>query len=102
MKRFFYLTLICLLALTTTVQANDFLEHKEHYLAYSAGQDKVHFKIPIFSRGGYNYYSADVDGQKPYLFYKLNGTQYEICSFGGGTHLGTFTAPLTPDWKVAE
>ena len=86
MKRFFYLTLICLLALTTAVQANDFLEHKEHYLAYSAGQDKVHFKIPIFSRGGYNYYSADVDGHKPYLFYKLNGTQYEICSFGGGRY----------------
>ena len=37
MKRFFYLTLFCLLALTTTVKANDYLEQSEHYTVMNMG-----------------------------------------------------------------
>ena len=48
MKKLFYLTLVCLLALTTTVQANDYLEQQGHYTVMSMGNGVYRFYIPIW------------------------------------------------------
>ena len=76
----------------STVQANDFLEIERHYTARPQGTDRVHFKIPIFSRGFYNYYSTPIDDiwgnpdTSPYLYYYMDGSEHKICDFGAGRH----------------
>lgn len=56
MKRYFYLAFFGLLALTTSVRANDYLEHSEHYTVMNMGNGVYRFYIPIWVYGSWNDY----------------------------------------------
>ena len=76
MKKFRFLFVLGALV-TMTVSAlagNEYLKKEKHYLAYSAGQDKVHFKIPVYACDTYNHWS---NGDS-YVFYVHNGVQHRI------------------------
>ena len=76
MRQKIYLFILCTLSFVTlsvqTARANDFLEKEKHYSAYTAGANKIHFKIPLFSESesGYSYFvKTDADGHNSFLFY---------------------------------
>mgnify|MGYP006908914048 CR=1 FL=1 len=48
MKRIFYVVLFGLLAMTTSVQANDYLEQQKHYTVMSIGEGALRFYIPVW------------------------------------------------------
>ena len=81
-------TIVALIAffgmvLPSHMQANDYLEQKDHYLVYGAGSGVVHFKIPIYSRGGWDYLlTTDGNGNSAF-YYKLDGTEYNIFYVSG-------------------
>ena len=58
MKRFWYLIVVLLLASmrVSTVQANDYLEHREHYTVMNMGNGVYRFTIPIWVYGRVNNY----------------------------------------------
>jgi len=60
MKRIslFILALGSLFLVPNRAQANDYLEREEHY-EVSTLTGSIHFKLPVFSRGGKNYYVQD-------------------------------------------
>ena len=59
MKRFLVpLFLSFFIFILAPVQANDYLEREEHY-EVSTLTGSIHFKLPVFSRGGKNYYVQD-------------------------------------------
>ena len=76
-------TIVALMAfigmlLPAHMQANDYLEQQDHYFVYGAGSGVVHFKIPIYSRGGWDYLlSTDENGNSAF-YYKIDGTEHEI------------------------
>lgn len=67
---------VCAMMLVAeNAQANDFLEKEKHYTAYTAGANKIHFKIPLFSESesGYSYFvKTDADGHNSFLFYDVD------------------------------
>lgn len=67
--RIFYLTLLFMLV-AGVAQANDYLEKKKHYMVYSAGMDKIHFKVPVWSYGRYNNYYL---GETSRIYYVKDG-----------------------------
>ena len=76
MKRIFYVVLFGLLAMTTSVQANDYLEQQKHYTVMSMGEGVLRFYIPVWVYGRANDYylwgSTNFDGNHDsYLWYKL-------------------------------
>ena len=73
MKRFFSIVLCTLCLCTFTAQANDFLEKKDHYQVTTYTPGVVHFKLPVYSRGGYNYYVQNNKYTHSYVYYKLKG-----------------------------
>ena len=82
MKRYFYLAFFGLLALTTSVRANDYLEHSEHYTVMNMGNGVYRFYIPIWVYGSWNDYflnSTEVrtDAADSYVWYsyKKNAQQ---------------------------
>lgn len=71
------------MVLPAHMQANDYLEQQDHYFVYGAGSGVVHFKIPIYSRGGWDYLlSTDENGNSAF-YYKIDGTEHEIFYVGG-------------------
>ena len=81
-KLFLLILLLCSLFIgVNRAEANDFLELEKHYSAYTAGANKVHFKLPIYSRGAYDYYVSTNDQGESYVYYKLNGSEYKIFSY---------------------
>ena len=80
MKRFFYVVLACLLTLSTTIQANDYLEHQEHYTVMNMGNGVYRFYIPIWVYGFVNdYYLESVTGHNEvndsYIWYSTKPNQ---------------------------
>ena len=65
------------------VKANDYLEKKKHYMAYSAGIDKVHFKIPVWAYGAVNNYYLDFDSR---IYYVKDGQEHTIANFKSDTY----------------
>ena len=58
MRQKIYLILLALCAMVLVPErahANDFLEKEKHYSAYTAGANKIHFKIPLFSESESGY-----------------------------------------------
>ena len=55
-NKFLYLMLLILLAGTMSVQANDYLEHSEHYTVMNMGNGVYRFYIPIWVYGRWNNY----------------------------------------------
>ena len=86
MKRFLYVTIVLLLAAmsVSTVQANDYLEKEGHYRAYANGANRIHFKFPVYSRGGYDYY-VGTEADESYAYYKLNGSATKVPIFYYGS-----------------
>ena len=79
-KRIFsgLLVVMCMFMLTPQrVQANDYLEKKKHYMVYSAGMDKIHFKVPVWSYGRYNNYYL---GETSRIYYVKDGKDYTIAN----------------------
>ena len=56
MKRIFDVVLFGLLAMTTSVQANDYLEQQKHYTVMSMGEGVLRFYIPVWVYGRANDY----------------------------------------------
>ena len=56
-KRFFWallaLLLVVMLPQKAVASGNDYLEKEYHYMCYSMGMDKIHFKIPMWSKAGW-------------------------------------------------
>ena len=76
MKRFLYLITVFLLA-SVTIQANDYLERQKHYMVYSAGSDRIHFKVPVWAYGrAYDYYL----GGSSRIYYIREGQEYTIAN----------------------
>ena len=80
MKRFFYVVLACLLTLSTTIQANDYLEHQEHYTVMNMGNGVYRFYIPIWVYGFVNdYYLESVTDHNEvndsYIWYSTKPNQ---------------------------
>ncbi|MBP5582678.1 MAG: hypothetical protein J6X43_01835, partial [Bacteroidales bacterium] len=68
--------MVGLFAMSATA-GNDYLKQEKHYLAYAAGQDKVHFKIPVYAYASYNHWS----NSNSYFFYEVNGTKHIIAYY---------------------
>ena len=83
-KRFSYVALLCMLAIATGVQANDYLEKEGHYRAYANGANRIHFKFPVYSRGGYDYY-VGTEADESYAYYMLNGSATKVPIFYYGS-----------------
>ena len=60
---------------------NDYLEKKDHYTAMTTGIDRIHFKLPVYSRGTYDYL---VKSTESYVTYQVDGytTSWPIFYFG--------------------
>ena len=76
MKRFLYLTLVCLLAAMSVQATNDYLEQKEHYTVMNMGNGVYRFHIPIWVFGYINNYYLDSknlrnDKYDSYIWYSL-------------------------------
>ena len=77
MKRFWYLTVVLLMAaMSMPVQANDYLEHEEHYTVMNVGNGVYRFTIPIWVYGRANDYYLDSknlrnDKYDSYIWYSL-------------------------------
>ena len=76
MKRIFYVVLFGLLATTTSVQANDYLEQQKHYTVMSMGEGVLRFYIPVWVYGRANDYylwgSTNFNGNHDsYLWYQM-------------------------------
>ena len=76
-------TIIALIAfigmvLPSHMQANDYLEESKHYMAYSAGVDHIHFKIPVWVYGAVNNYYLDGESR---IYYSKDGKDYAIAYF---------------------
>ena len=88
MKHKFYLFAIALccamLLVPERVQAygNDYLENSDHYSAMITGEDKVHFKLPVYSRGTNDYYVSMNSQGESRVYYVLNGEWYTIFGYG--------------------
>ena len=65
---FLYLTVTLLLSVVT-MQANDYLEQDRHYSTRTGGADCIHFTIPVWAAGAYDYYAVD----ESYVYFKLTG-----------------------------
>ena len=64
-KLFLLILLLCSLFIgVNRAEANDF-----------------HFKLPIYSRGAYDYYVSTNSQGESYVYYKLNGSEYKIFSY---------------------
>ena len=79
MKRFFYLTVVLLLS-AMTMQANDYLEQKEHYTVMNVGNGVYRFYIPIWVYGRVNDYYLDSYNARnshddSYIWYSLKPNQ---------------------------
>ena len=82
MKRFLYLTvvLLCAAMSVSTVQANDYLEHSEHYTVMNIGNGVYRFTIPIWVYGRANDYYLDSKNLRnshddSYIWYSLKPNQ---------------------------
>ncbi len=82
MKKFLYLTMVLLFGAmgVSTVQANDYLEHSEHYTVMNMGNGVYRFTIPIWVYGAWtNYYlesSNDRDNNDDsYIWYSEKPNQ---------------------------
>ncbi len=61
--------------------ANDFLQKQSHYMAYATGADRVHFKLPVYSRGARDFY---LESTRTYASYSVvGGSTFQIFYFGG-------------------
>ena len=66
---------------------NDYLENSDHYSAMITGEDKVHFKLPVYSRGTNDYY-VSMNGQgESRVYYVLDGEWYTIFGYGSEHNL---------------
>lgn len=75
MKRFLYLTVVLWLG-AMSVQANDYLEHEEHYTVMNMGNGVYRFTIPIWVYGHANDYYLNSknprnDSYDSYIWYSL-------------------------------
>ncbi len=95
MKRFFFLSfLLCALSLSTfTARANDYLEVGRHYSVYVAGQNCIHFKIPVWAYGRWNDYFNN-DSSYVYLQMEQKNDKNETV-YGSETRLVWFCGDST-------
>ncbi len=61
---------------------NDYLEQQRNYSAMAMGVDRIHFKLPIYSRGTYDYYVGINDQGKSSVYYKLNNQKVTLFKYG--------------------
>jgi len=72
-KRFLYVTVVLLMSVMT-VQANDYMEQDRHYSTRTGGADCIHFTIPVWAAGAYDYYAVD----ESYVYFKLTGSDEKV------------------------
>ena len=63
-----------MLLAAVSVQANDFLEIQDHYTVMATSPGVLHFKVPVYSRGGYNYYVSSNNQGNSRFYYKKSIT----------------------------
>ncbi len=79
--------LCCLLISAVYTHANDYLELQKHYMVYTSGANKIHFKIPVWAYGrAFNYYLYNSSASYILLTKDGEGKTVEsaptiICSF---------------------
>ena len=56
------------------VLANDYMEQEKHYSTRTGGTDCIHFTIPVWAAGAYDYYAVD----ESYVYYKLTGSDEKV------------------------
>ena len=64
---------------------NDFLEKEYNYTATITGTDKIHFKLPVYSRGGSgnDYFVANNNQYRSTVYFVVNGSAtYTLFSYG--------------------
>ena len=91
MKRFYTFWTLALVTLLFVFvdqsQANDYLELQKHYMVYTSGANKIHFKIPVWAYGrAFNYYLYNSSASYILLTKDASGKTVEsaptiICSF---------------------
>ena len=79
MNKSHYLSVLLLLAgfvlfAPQQTQANDYLELQKHYSTRIAGADCIHFCIPVWAYGAYDYYAIG----DSYIYYRLSGSNDNV------------------------
>ena len=69
--------LMVLSLLFSPVQANDYLEQRDHYAVMAKGPGVLHFKVPVYSRGARNYYLSSNSQGNSKFYYKKSTTDSE-------------------------
>ncbi|MBR6167992.1 MAG: hypothetical protein IKQ50_06145 [Paludibacteraceae bacterium] len=78
MKQIRFLLMMSLMLLAAvSVQANDYLEQKDHYTVMAKGPGVLHFKVPVYSRGARNYYLSSNSQGNTKFYYKKSITDSE-------------------------
>ncbi|MBO4454800.1 MAG: carboxypeptidase regulatory-like domain-containing protein, partial [Paludibacteraceae bacterium] len=82
MKQIRFLLMMSLMLLAAVnVQANDFLEIQDHYTVMATSPGVLHFKVPVYSRGGYNYYVSSNSQGNSRFYYKKSSSDSEHTLF---------------------
>ena len=77
-SRLLTIAIIMVLSLQfSPVQANDYLEQKDHYTVMAKGPGVLHFKVPVYSRGARNYYLSSNSQGNTKFYYKKSITDSE-------------------------
>ena len=77
--RFILLSCLMLLAIPRVhAYGNDFLEKQDHYTVMNQGNGAIHFKIPVFSRGGSNYMLRTTSDKQTEFYYRHAGVAHTL------------------------
>ena len=81
MKTIRFILLSCLMLLAVTrvhAYGNDYLEKQDHYTVMNQGNGAIHFKIPVFSRGGANYMLRTTSDKQTEFYYRYAGAAHTL------------------------
>jgi len=92
------MALCCVMLLPETVQAggNDYLEKEYHYQCYSLGQDRIHFKIPMWSK------RADWSLQHTYFVAASSQILYKTLDNNRQTVVMNLTSRMWKGWEESD
>ena len=90
------LMLMAVLPQKASASGNDFLEKEYHYQCYSLGQDRIHFKIPMWSK------RADWSLQQTYFVAASSQILYKTLDDNRQTVVMNLTSRMWKEWQESD